>query len=222
MPFKHLRRSSDGIAALEFALILPLIVVLILSMIEYSHYSMIARRADMTTHMMAEFISRTPDDRFDWYERANTVDMIHFTNPNGKPGAQEHVFGTSNSSIVSFAPVRFEKVDAACSGSGCATRAVIDWMGMSGALNRSKYVLDCNLQKVGNTVTPTNQNIAEGLESRIPVIVVNAAYKYTPMFGGDILPSLTIERRTYRKARSDRYPSFYTNSRSSFWHRRCD
>lgn len=57
---RHLARRQEGVAYLEFALILPILLLLLLGGVEVSRYIQAAQKVDKMTHTIVDLIAQAP------------------------------------------------------------------------------------------------------------------------------------------------------------------
>ena len=77
----HLARDRSGVAAVEFALIIPVFMTLFFGVVEYSKYTMETRRAQMAVDAAADYLSRDNDGTLQMAERHIVEDIWMIMNP---------------------------------------------------------------------------------------------------------------------------------------------
>lgn len=171
-PMAHAhRRSERGIAALEFALMLPLLMTIFFGIVEFARFAIINQKLDKLVHSMADFTTQgTTISTQELATFSNTATQI--MSPFGFTGTI--VFSSVVNDTGSAAPCNGRNVpcvrwQAACLGT-TASR-----MGASGSLP-------------GNPAFPL-----VGMSASQNVIVAEIIYSFSPMAGytGQIISSLS-------------------------------
>ena len=141
-------KNDEGVAAIEFALIFPTIILVALSMIELLNYNMISRRANFSAEFAAEFVSRDDDHHFGFWDRRVAEDIFQIVNNTHYQAAKgKNRFGfTTNAygdNSRGFAVIDFEREDTNCQGNDCAYKPQTRWvLGMEGS-NARHVVRPC-------------------------------------------------------------------------------
>lgn len=202
---KSFTKSKDGVAATEFALIAPVLITLMLGTIEFSKYTLVDRRAEMTVHMMAEFLSRDPDARMSWNERNVLYSMTKITNAtawNDRAGIEGTQAGWNLS--YSFSSVAFDKQDSSCQGIECEFIPDPQWVleGWSDFLGDLKST--CNVQLVPNDSQISGSTIPEGMAGNSGLVRAQIGIGYTPLIDTKYLPKFAIKHSSMKKTRDGR------------------
>lgn len=194
---KSFRQSEDGVAATEFALIAPVLLTILLGTIEFSKYSMINRRAEMTTNMMVEYLSRDPDQEMSNAERNNLSDMTSFTNVNAWRDGER-----GGELAYSYAAAEFVKADPTCIGVDCEFTPNPLWF----AHGRYNYLPDmrsnCNMTIVPNNAPRNGSNIPTGLVGRSAIVRVQTVHRYVPLLENSYIPFFYMKYASIKKTRS--------------------
>ena len=199
------RRNQDGVAATEFALIAPIMITLMLGVIEFSKYSLIDRRTEMTVHMVAEFLSRDDDSWMTYEERTMVDGMNYITNPTGAfdnagiAGSQRGV----NFSL-SYASVDFDKRDPTCQGINCEFDPRPLWVMDQWSATLGEMRSTCNVSIVPNGTPLTGSTIPEGMVGNSGLVRAQVGIGYAPLFQNSYLPTFVIKHSSLKKTRDGR------------------
>lgn len=151
-------RSEKGIAAVEFALISPVLLLMMLGAVEAGRATVLARRFDLVTHMVADLVSRGE-------QTGSFVTISGDMTPISQ--AVQLVWAPYSMATLKF---QILQVRAANTGSTklAAGMTYVDWsysfFGATVPSQCSLYTMPANLVANGNGM-----------------IVVNSTYTYTPL-----------------------------------------
>lgn len=195
---KKFIRSQKGVAAIEFALLMPLLLVLMLGGFELQRYLRIERRLSMTAQNIAAIVAQrqTLDSGVLNFDFDSTIHMF--------PAALEepptrwwHVLVHQISSAV-FTPTTTD-----CT-TNCTYSAALAW-------NWPTYNVGFGLGDLGRkcgALTPALQGAA-ATGATLPgalfgpgsIIIVDLRYRFRPMFGSTLIPEIILSRHGYANAR---------------------
>ena len=152
---RRLKRAQDGVAALELALLLPVLILLLMGAFEVPRSVLIYQKVARTSSEIGDLVARqdviTPDQLTDLYQAADEI-MTPFT------------FKTYGTIIISS----ITQADS-------TSAPVIAWQCSSDAT----LLLSSKFGKVGDKpVLPTDFTVGAGSN----VIIAEVYYKYTPVF----------------------------------------
>jgi Flp pilus assembly protein TadG len=211
----RLRRATDGVAAVEFALILPFMLMLYLGSAETTQAVMASRKAAVSVKTLSDLVSQqasntnmTDDTMGNIFNAASTimqpfgsdsavlsmnVSAVSFTAWTSAPAAamKPYVWVPTQSATAStFTPTSTDpgyaaKVRWSVSPSTINTGSGNQTMNNAAALTRT-----CGanpLTPVASTVKPTASNLQQGLYGTGSIVVADISYAYTPTFGASIV-----------------------------------
>lgn len=191
-----LRKSGSdnrGVAAVEFALILPLMLVLYIGTAELTTGLMANRKMTVVARALSDLVAQETDETNGITDA--TLDSIF-----GAANAILHPFDTTKLkmtvSSVEFVP------DA--SNPPVYTAKTV-W---SAVRNGGTFRPCGTLTKVANTADPTPSTMPSGLYQAGTIIVADVEYDYKPTFGGAFLAwsstdsSIPMDHTTYMKPRT--------------------
>lgn len=201
------KNSDSGVAALEFALIFPILITIMYAIIEINNYTMIKRRAQMAVDLGVEFLSRDDDNSLTHLERMNALDIWDLVNSTANLAA--HADGNARNTqgfSRSFAGIEFNKVDPTCEGVSCVYEPDVTWTfywkpGASGVA--SPVRIKCDLTVVANSAELNGNNIQEGSLGRSAAVMGAYVVRYKPFFENGFLKEQDVRVTAVRKTRSD-------------------
>ncbi|MCB2051670.1 MAG: pilus assembly protein [Novosphingobium sp.] len=193
----RIREEKDGVAAVEFALLLPLMLVLYIGTAELTTGLMANRKMTLVARAVSDLIAQ---------ESADTgVSTTTLENIFSAAGAIMSPFSTSaleiTASSIKFVP------KSGASASNPEYRAMTVWSVGNNA-SATKRRCDPYLGKVPNTTAASADTMPAGLYASGTIIVADVRYVYTPNFGGSFLAwsttqsSITMRHTTYMKPRT--------------------
>lgn len=167
-------RDRSGIAAVEFGLIAPVLLIMLIGVVEVTRAVSIDRRFGQVTSMVADLISREEDG-------VSTTDLEGDENGAGIYGIVEHIMGVwgTDTLKLNIYPVRATNVDR----------------------NDIKIYVGPNARpSFGTTATKTICTAYTGLTTNLldlggSAIVVEGEYGYTPLLAQGILSAQTWKDR---------------------------
>lgn len=214
-------RSTGGASAIEFALLFPVLIILMLMGIQVVLYINATRRVEMVATSISEMISQAAPAQNSTTAYVNSLDL-HFAYDATlvlfpyimKDAARQNIAWWQNITI-DFAGIQFIKIPGTNCGnstdqSACYTAAV-GWTstGTSGANNRP-----CVLPQtaVDNTAAPTSATLPRSLYGQGSIVAVDVAFTFTPTFAAQLLPRLTIRRSIFVQPRYANYIDYDTTN----------
>jgi len=173
----HLRRDNKGVAAVEFAMIVPVMFFLLVGAIEFSQALSVDRRVTQSASSTADLIARAPPQGLTPDQVSNELKIIEQL-------IEPYEVGSLTVNIISV------KANAVA--------------GNPGAVN---YVVDWSRNNSGGTPysrnSPYNGIPAGLLVAGESVIVAEAKYNYTPLiFNYFIESAFSLEEKFFLKPRN--------------------
>jgi Flp pilus assembly protein TadG len=200
---RQFRRDRAGVAATEFALIAPVVVMLLLAGFDFGHYVLATQRVQAVANSIAEMLAETPvsasaTNPGDGVVTANDLQFYYnsamFTFPDVLPAANAQ--GVAWSSLLS---VQMTSIEFTPTPTGCTTTCTYV----------PNVVWALGARACGTTfsaVSDTSAYSATTLPSDIygpgSMIVVDVSYTWAPTVGASFLPSIPIERSVYLAPRN--------------------
>lgn len=197
---KRIKEREDGIAFVEFAMVLPALLLMMFATIEYCHYVLLDRRANLVAIFSADYISRDDDGFFSDQERWIVEDIWMVMNPTAR-GARDLNGPWAHNYARSYSQISFTPDDPDCRSFGCKYEGKTDWVWRyHGGVSSPRY-FSCEAEVKPNTAPQDGKTIPEGMIGRAPVVSVDLTYDYTPLIAGDFLSAHKMYTNAMRKVR---------------------
>ncbi len=193
---KNFKRADDGVAAIEMALVLPMLVVLFLGTVEISRFYLISKRVNNVAASMAQLLSTSTAARTE-RQLQFIADGI-YTIPTIEPDtrlAGNHVWKAHN---VSLSSIEFVPLDKNCQTANCKFDAVVRY---SFSVDGDQMRPCGKATKVADNVSLTRMTLPESIYGPGSVLVVDVSYAYRPLFGSKFLGELTLFRTSFMAPR---------------------
>lgn len=197
---KRFARDTAGVAAIEFAFVIPIFIILFFGAVEYSKYTMESRRAEMAVDFAAEYLSRDGDGMLEVAERHIVEDIWMIMNPTSYLATELRGGQWANGYSRALASVRFEKTSG-CS-KDCAYVPKVVWSFLFQDVIEKPVSVQCELTVVANTASLDGTNIREGVTGRAPVIIADFTYPYKPLLEGWLLPATELHVNAVKRTRN--------------------
>ncbi|MDZ7603788.1 MAG: TadE/TadG family type IV pilus assembly protein [Hoeflea sp.] len=196
----RLAAHTGGAAALEFAFVIPIFIILFFGAVEFSKYTMESRRAEMAVDFAAEYLSRDGDGILQVAERHVVEDIWMIMNPTAYLATELRDGQWANGYSRALASVRFEKK------SGCSTNCTYEpkvvWSFLYQDVVEKPVSVKCALKVVPNTAALDGSNIRQGVTGRAPVIIADFTYPYKPLLEGWLLPATELHVNAVKRTRN--------------------
>ncbi len=203
--------TTRASSAVEFALIFPSLLILMLMGIQVVTYVNAARKVELLAASISEMISQAaPPSSSTTVATVNAADL-HFSYDAGlvifpflmKDAARQNILWFQDINI-DYASVKFTAIPGAnCSSKpDLSTCYVANVVWTSSGTNGSNY-RPCVIPQLAasNTSPPNNTTLPAGIFGPNSIIVVDVVFTFTPTFGSRYLPAMRIARSTYVKPR---------------------
>lgn len=201
-------RDGRAVAAVEFSMLFPVLLVMILLGTQIGSYINAARKVERLSNSIAQMLAQAapPADNSTTVATVNSGDL-NFGFDSAmlifpylfKDGSRNG--GTWSDNLrVGMTSIQFTQKAGICNNptdlSGCYTANVV-WSDRYGITR----ACGTRLTPVADTVAPSPTTLPRSVFGPGSVIVVDVAFDFKPMFGENILPRVTIRRSTYLQPR---------------------
>jgi Flp pilus assembly protein TadG len=194
-----LRQDARGIAAVEFAFVLPIMLTLYLGCVEVTQGVIANRQITAVARTIADLASQQTGALTDTGNTANGVDVSQIF------AASQALFPqatTANPVRMTISSVDFIAVPPACT-TNCSYNAQTSWsVTLNGGTARP-----CNVVLTpaanGSIASPTTMPV--GVYGAGSVIVADVTYSYQPTFGYVLVNNIPIQHTAYMRPRSQQY-----------------
>ena len=173
--WRRAARDTAGIAATEFALILPLMLTLYLGSTELTQGVMASRKMTLVSRTISDLAA----------QQASGVDMTDATMTSIFAAATA-IMSPFDTSTLKMAISAVQFVANGTPGATVANgyEAKVRWSKTSGGATARTCA---KLTPVANSTAPTLTTLPTGLFSAGSLIIADVSYTYTPSFGGALL-----------------------------------
>lgn len=188
--FARFARERKGVAAIETAILLPVVAVLALSGFDLARYAIYARKVQLASATAAELVARNDSGKIS----QSDMEAFYYAQLLMFPEAMEDAEASGGSVLTTLSStlsgVSFVKSSASCTAN-CAYKGYVAWTGGSGR--------PCGtpMQSVSNTAQPSSTTLPEASFGPNFLIVADLSFQYKPIFLKSIVKSVTISRSTY-------------------------
>jgi Flp pilus assembly pilin Flp len=195
---KKFIRAQTGVAAIEFALLLPLLILIMLGSFELQRYLRIERQLTLTAENIAAMVAQRQSIENDVLNL--DYDIAYHTFPAARdepPKLWWHVLVHQISGVI------FTPTVAGCT-KNCTYAANLTWnwptydtgFGL-GALRRQ-----CGpITPTPDSAQPTGATLPASMFGPGSMIAVDLRYEFKPLFGSMFMPTIILSRRGYANAR---------------------
>ncbi len=186
-----LARSRTGIAAVEFAMILPLMIALMLGSVEIARYIVFSRKVELVANTAVEMLTQNGTGTVNYTDLHFAQDSTMVIFPQILQDAANKGVTWSNDISISMASVQFSPQPATCTNS-CTYVAKVVW-------NSGPNPRPCgtNLAAVADTSTPTPTTLPTDLYGPGSVLVVDITFTYTPLFTQKLFGTIKLSRSAF-------------------------
>ena len=219
---KEFRRARQAIAATEFALALPLLVMLMLGSVETARAIIAARSVTAVATTAVEMLSQNGTKKVNYIDLHFATDSTMVIFPQMLQDAARKGVSWNKDISVSIAGVLFTGLPENCITTCTSYTANVVWN--SGANKRTCGVL---LTSAADTAAPSTTTLPADVFPIAPspgasLLVVDIVYNYTPifgstftaLFGSPLFGTIPIARSAYLAPRYVQFPKYiqYDNS----------
>jgi Flp pilus assembly protein TadG len=197
--FQQLRRDVAGVAALEFAIVAPFLILVLLGTVELYNEITSGRRVQQASYSIAQIISEAPNPPgavdYQDLQMAHDSAMIVFPLVLGDSASKGINWSKDISITISSIVVT---QDPTCAGNAnCQYIANVAW-----TWGDAKRPCSVNLQKAADTSDPSPTTLPSDAFAPGSLIVADVSYHYTPVIFGGIVHSINYTRSTYLEPRN--------------------
>ncbi|MCF4126853.1 TadE/TadG family type IV pilus assembly protein [Methylobacterium sp. SyP6R] len=222
---RRFRAADDGLAAVEAALILPVLLVIMLGGIQLIAYINAVRKVELVVQSISQMISQTtpPSNGSTTVATVNASDL-HYSFDSALV-LFPYVMGEGKRQgkqwwqvvTINYASIQFTQIATTCSDSSdlsACYRADVVWTstGTTQPSGGPAY-RPCGTPQIAasNTADPTPQTLPRSLFGPASMVVIDVVFTFNPTFGASYLPSLRIARSAYIQPRYASLINFDTN-----------
>lgn len=197
---RRLWRDQGGVAATEFVLVVPMLLVVLLAVIELCNFTLQNRRAQQAVILAAEFMSRDGDNVLSVSERHVVEDIWMIVNPTAHAATVARGGQWANGYSRALSSVDFQAADD-CNQDDCELFAEVQWSFLFADIIDNPVSMDCDAE-ISEDDNLNGLNIPVGFVGRAPIVVANFTYPYFPLIQGWLFPALEQHVSAVRKTRN--------------------
>lgn len=203
--------SSDrkGMAAVEFAIVMPVLFAIMLGGTQLVAYTNASRRVDLIVRSISEMISQAVPPNNSSTATVNATDL-HFAYdsamvlfPYVLDDAKRQSKQWWQNIIINFASIKFTTTSSSCQGaadqSPCTTASVV-WT--STGVNATNF-RPCLIPQLpaDDSNAPSPNTLPRSVYGSSSIIVVDVVYTFRPTFGANFVPPIRLARTAYIQPR---------------------
>jgi Flp pilus assembly protein TadG len=194
-PFHAFAKARQGLAAVEFAFALPLLLLILLGFYELDRYVETTRQLENAANSVSQMLTQTTKDQLTRGDLNLAYDSLMVLVPRVLQDSARKGHKWRDDITVSMSSVAFTNTTPGCTAD-CVYSARIAWSGGS-----SKRPCNTSLEAVDNDLTPSPATLPADAFGPNGIIVVDLAYDYTPLMANKLFPSFAIKRSSYLQPR---------------------
>lgn len=198
---KRLLGEERAVAAIEFALTVPILIIVMAGVVEVSNFAMQSRRAHQAATLAADFLSRDGDNILTVAERHIVEDIWMIVNPTAHLAREPRDGQWANGYSRALASVTFAP-DSSCRLANCPLLPSVKWSFLYQDIINQPVYLHCRLNVVTNATPLDGTNLRAGVVGRAPIVVADFTYPYIPLFQGWLFQPLELHVNAVRKTRN--------------------
>lgn len=191
------RGCGSGIAAVEFALVAPFLLVLLLAGAETSRFVVVTSRLTQIASTEAGLLAArtatdgpaSTDDLLFVQSAATVIFPRLLSETVGRAGGWQADIGLTLSSVV------FSPTAAGCTSNCTYTAKVLFSWG-----SRARPCL-VTLSSAPDAAAPSTTTLPTDVFTSGSLVVADVVYTYVPLFGSGLVPTLTLRRSAYVQPR---------------------
>ena len=188
-------RDRSAMAAVEFALVLPVLILLVLGGSELGNFLHATRRVGVVANSIGQMLTRTTSGSVNYIDVSFARDSAMVLYPQVLAAAAAQGQAWTQLMSVSMSSVVMTATPTSCT-SNCTYTAHVAWSG--GPAPRS---CSATLNSANDTAAPSATALPADSFGPGSLIVTDVAYTYAPIFGTAFLPTITIKRSSYIQPR---------------------
>jgi hypothetical protein len=196
-------RAETAIVAVEFAIIMPTLIMFTLGAGEVSRYVNVTRELTNLAYAEADLVAERPSGSATmsildivFVEEATPINFPAILPDAARKGYSGNQ-GWSNDIQFTISSVIFSPTVTGCTSS-CTYKGAVAWSLSSNASPRSCSTAPTS---VADGMEPSLTTLPADVFTSGSLIVVDLAYTFTPVFGSAFFPTVTLRRSAYLQPR---------------------
>ena len=202
--------SRDATSAIEFAIVSPVLIILMLAGLQLVLYVNATRKVEYVAGSIAQMVSEaTPPSNTTTTAKVNATDL-HFSHdsalvlfPYIMSDSTSKGIPWQNDIDIDYASIQFTPIKGtSCSGydqSSCFTASVV-WTS-NGTAGTNSRVCGSQQTAVDDTMSPTSKTLPRSIFGQGSIIAVDVVFNFVPKFGAKFLPAIRIAKSVFLQPR---------------------
>ena len=220
-PLRGFAAAEGAMAAIEFALILPVLMVILVAGSQVVLYVNASRKVGQVARSISQMISQAPPPANSSTATVNATDL-HFSYdstlvifPYVMTDAKRQGIAWGADISINFASIAFAPTPATCNDptdqSACYIASVV-WTSSGTPQPSGTTYRPCIVPQLpaSNTAAPSPSTLPRSVFGPASLIVIDVVFTFTPAFAAKFLPPLRIARTAYVQPRYASLISFDT------------
>lgn len=212
--------DTRGVSAIEFSLVLPVLIVLMTAGFQVVQYIAATRRVEMVATSISEMISQAAPPANSTTASVNALDL-HFAYdatqvlfPYLLKDAARQKLAWWQDITIDFAAIQFQSNGLSCGSNPDQSACYIASVGWTSTGTVGSNSRPCSVPQIpaNNTATPSPTTLPRSLYGPGSIIAVDVVFTFTPTFGARLLPPLTIRRSVFVQPRYATYVDYNTTN----------
>lgn len=217
---RDLLADARGVSAVEFALVAPVLLLLLLAGFQLVLYINAMRRVELIAASISEMISQASPPSGSTTASVNQLDL-HFAFDSTlvlfpyvmKDAARRNVAWWQDITI-DFAGIQFQSNGLSCGSNADQSACYVAMVGWTSTGTAGANYRPCTVPQtpVDNSAAPSRSALPRSLYGSGSVIAVDVSFTFTPTFGAKFFPALTIARSVFVQPRYAKYITYDTTN----------
>lgn len=188
-------RDEIGMAIVEFALVFPVLLMLLLALVEVSNIVTANRRLQVVANAMAQMITQSSTGIVNYVDVQFAIDSTMVLFPLVLSDSAQKGIAWGNDISVTISSVVFSLQNPQCA-SNCIYNANVAWSGGS-----QKRPCNFDLTATADTAAASSTTLPTDVYGPGSLVVADVVYNYTPSIWRNALPTLRLSKSVYLQPR---------------------
>lgn len=227
MRMRRFGAADGGLAAIEFALIMPTLLFILFAGAQLIAYVDATRKVELVAHSISQMISQATPPKGETVAQVNATDL-HFSYdatlvlfPYVMKDAKRRKVAWWENISINYASIRFTAKNAACKSntdtsadlSTCYDANVV-WTTTGTAQPGGNNYRSCDTPQlpVADDATPSRTTLPRSSYGPGSLVAIDVVFDFQPTFGSGLVPAVRIARSAYVQPRYASLVNFDTTN----------